>query len=151
MTDQLKIWLRILGLCNTNFVPHNWCTTHQIKFGNFFWRVKPANPLPHILAQKVSTKVLMIARGQIFFCINHVVSYFRIPSFQFVITNSLFHYISYINIRFFSFTEMGETPNHLLFACYQLVIFSFQQIECLILSVFFSKLRFILVNQFHKT
>lgn len=101
----------------------------------FFWRVKPANPLPYILAQKVSTKVLMIPKGQIFFCIYHVVSYFRFPSFQFAITNS--PCVISINIRFFFFTEMGETPNHLLPACYHLLIFSFQQIEILIPSFFF--------------
>ena len=54
----------------------------------------------------------MIPKGQILFCIYHVVSYFRYPSFQFAITNS--HCVISINIRVFFFTEMGETPNHLL-------------------------------------
>lgn len=74
----------------------------------FFWRVKPANPLPYILAQKVSTKVLMIPKGQIFFCIYHVVSYFRFPSFQFAITNS--PCVISINIRFFFFSRKWGKP-----------------------------------------
>ena len=150
MTDQLKIWFPILA---GYVIIISYQTTGAPLIGKngaiFFWRVKPANPLPYILAQKVSTKVLMTPKEQILFCIYHVVSYFRYPSFQFAITNS--PCVISINIRFFFFTEMGETPNHLLPAGYQLLIFSFQQIECLILSVFFSKLRFILVNQFQKT
>ena len=106
----------------------------------FFWRVKPANPLPYILAQKVSTKVLMIPKGQILFCIYHVASYFRYPSFQFAITNS--PCVISINIRFFS-RKWGKPL--IIYYLHAIRIFSFQQIECFILSVFFSKLRFILV------